>query len=62
MRKLLIGLPVVVLLLACLPMALLATGTISPGSLSMILNVITGQGGSPTTASEATQRFRLPPA
>jgi glucose/arabinose dehydrogenase len=61
LRKLLIGLLVVVILLACIPLALLATGTISTSSLSMILNVIAGKGGSPTTAGEAVQRFRLPP-
>ncbi len=60
MRKLLIGLLAVVILLACIPLAMLATGTINSGSLRMILNVMLGLEGPAVTAASVQQRFELP--
>ncbi len=60
MRKLLIGVAAVVGLLACIPLALLATGTIDSSSLRMILNVMAGLDGPPPNAAAIEQRFKLP--
>jgi glucose/arabinose dehydrogenase len=59
-RKLLIGLLAVIILLACIPLALLATGTIDSNSLRMILNVMAGVGGPTPTAATVQDRLRLP--
>lgn len=59
LRKLLTGLLVIVVLLACVPLALLATGTISTSSLRMILNVMVGIEG-PAASAESAGRYRLP--
>jgi glucose/arabinose dehydrogenase len=48
-------------LLASIPLALIATGTIDSSSLRMILNVMTGLEGPPATVAGVQQRFRLPP-
>jgi glucose/arabinose dehydrogenase len=61
LRKLVIGLLAIVVLLACIPLVLIATGTINSSSLRMILNVMTGMEGPPATASSVKQRFQLPP-
>ncbi len=61
MRKLLIGLLAVVVLLACIPLALIATGTIGTGSLRMIMNVMTGMDGPAATVNEVERRLILPP-
>ena len=61
MRKLVIGLLTVLVLLACIPLVLIATGTINSNSLKMILNVLTGLEGPPATATSVKQRFQLPP-
>jgi glucose/arabinose dehydrogenase len=60
MRKILIGLVIVVVLLACIPLALIASGTINSSSLRMILNVMTGLGGPATSAEAAHPHYRLP--
>lgn len=60
MRKILIGLLVVAVLVAAIPLALMATGTINSNSLRMILNVMTGLGGPATSAGDAQQRLQLP--
>ena len=61
MKKLVIGLLTVLVMLACIPLALIATGTIDSSSVRMILNVMTGMGGPPATATGVKQRFQLPP-
>ena len=61
MRKLLFGVLAVLALLACIPLVLLATGTINSSSLRMILNVMAGIGGPAATATDLHQRFQLPP-
>jgi glucose/arabinose dehydrogenase len=60
LRKFLIGLVVVIVLVASVPLALLATGTIDSSSLRMMLNVMAGVGGSGTSASLVEQRYRVP--
>lgn len=60
LRKLLIGLLLVAVLLACIPLVLIATGTIDSSSLRMILNVMTGLDGPAATAGAVQRRFKLP--
>lgn len=60
MRKLLLGLAVVLVLLASVPLLLLASGTISTSSLRMILNVMAGVSG-PAADASTLGRYRLPP-
>ncbi len=61
MRKFLMVLGVLALLLVSLPVLLLATGTIDPTSLRMVLNVMTGAGGPATDEATARERYSLPP-
>lgn len=61
MRKLLWGLAIVLLALACVPLVLLATGTISTSSLRMILNVMAGVSGPPADVETLRSRYRVPP-
>jgi glucose/arabinose dehydrogenase len=61
LRKLVIGLLTVLVLLACIPLVLIVSGTINSNSLKMILNVLTGLEGPPATATSVKQRFQLPP-
>ncbi|NND69157.1 MAG: oxidoreductase [Halioglobus sp.] len=51
---------VFVLLLVSLPVLLLATGTIDPTSLRMMLNVMVGAEGPTTDEATARQRYSLP--
>ena len=60
MRKLVIGLLAVLVLLASIPLTLIATGTIDTSSLRMILNVMAGVDGPTATAADVKQRFVLP--
>ena len=60
MRKLFIGLGILVLLLAAIPLGLMATGTISSSSLRMILNVMTGLAGPSTSRDTVQQRYQVP--
>ena len=60
MRKLLIALAILALLLAAIPAVLIATGTISPGSLRMILNVMMGAPGPEASAETVRQRYQVP--
>ena len=60
MRKLLIGLGILVLVLAAIPVALMATGTISSSSLRMILNVMTGLAGPASSEAILEQRYQVP--
>ena len=60
MRSLIIGLLSVLVLLACIPLVLIATGTIDGSSVRMILNVMTGLDGPAATESEVQSRFELP--
>ena len=60
MRKILIGLVIVALLLACIPLALIASGTINSSSLRMILNVMAGVDGPAVNAEVVKQRYQLP--
>jgi len=43
------------------PALLLLTGTIDPGSIRMVLNVMTGRGGPPVNETLVGQRYRVPP-
>lgn len=61
MRKFLMVLGLLVLLLVSLPVLLLATGTIDPTSLRMVLNVMVGAEGPPADAATARARYSLPP-
>jgi glucose/arabinose dehydrogenase len=61
MRKILITLAVVVLLLAAIPVALVASGTIDSTSLRMMLNVMTGWSGPAADSEVVKQRYQLPP-
>lgn len=60
MRKLLIGLALVALLLAAVPLVLLATGTIDRTSFRMALNVLIGLSGPATDAQTVGRRYRVP--
>jgi glucose/arabinose dehydrogenase len=60
LKKFLIGLVVVVVLLASVPLFLLATGTIDSTSIRMVMNVMTGMGGPATSAASVQQRYRVP--
>jgi glucose/arabinose dehydrogenase len=60
LKKFLIGLVVVVVLIASVPLFLLATGTIDSTSLRMVMNVMTGMGGPATSAASVQQRYRVP--
>jgi glucose/arabinose dehydrogenase len=59
-RKILIALLLLLLIIAAIPLGLLATGTIDSSSLRMILNVMTGLGGPPTSDETVQQRYRVP--
>jgi len=56
----LIGLLIAMVLVASIPLVLMATGTIDSSSLRMILNVFAGVGGPKATGAMARQRFHLP--
>lgn len=60
MRKFLAVLGVIVLLLVSIPVALIATGTIDPTSLRMVLNVMVGAEGPATDEETARARYSLP--
>jgi len=60
LKKFLIGLAVVVVLIASVPLYLLATGTIDSSSLRMVMNVMTGMGGPATSAASVQLRYRVP--
>ena len=60
MKKFLIGLLAVAVLVAAVPLVLMATGTIDSSSLRMILNVMTGLGGPATSAGAVQRRLQLP--
>jgi glucose/arabinose dehydrogenase len=59
-RKILIGLLVLLLLIAAIPLGLMATGTIDSTSLRMVLNVMTGMAGPTTDADTVEQQYRVP--
>jgi glucose/arabinose dehydrogenase len=59
-KKLLLALAAVVLLLVAIPALLIANGTISAGSVPLILNVMMGLEGPPATEPAAQGRYRLP--
>jgi glucose/arabinose dehydrogenase len=60
LRKILIALLVLLLLVAAISLGLLATGTIDSTSLRMVLNVMTGMGGPPTSDEKVERRYRVP--
>lgn len=60
MRKLFIVSAVVVGLLVCVPLLLVASGTINLSSPRMLLNVMTGMDGPSAVAAEVEQRFSVP--
>ena len=60
MRKLLLGLLLAILLLATVPVVLIATGTMHTSSLRMILNVFIGMEGPVTTDSTVRRRYHVP--
>ncbi len=60
MRKFLVILGMFVLLLVSVPVAMLATGTISSSSLRMMLNVMTGATGPAATVEGVRSRYRVP--
>jgi glucose/arabinose dehydrogenase len=60
LRKILIVLLVIVLLIAAIPLGLLMTGAIDSTSLRMVLNVMTGLGGPPTSPDLVERRYRVP--
>ncbi len=60
MRKLLIGLGLLVLLAAAMAGAMLATGTIDSNSLRMILNVMAGVSGPAVNDGVVRQRYKVP--
>ena len=60
LRKFLIGLVVVLVLIASVPLFLIATGTIDSTSLRMMLNVMTGMPGPATDAGSVQQRYQVP--
>lgn len=60
MRKLLVGLTLFIVLLGSIPLALLATGTISGSSLRMMLNVMAGVSGPGADAGTVQRRYTVP--
>ena len=60
MRKLLIGLVIVVIMIASVPLLLLATGTLDSTSLRMMLNVMAGWSGPAANADIVAQRYQVP--
>ena len=60
MRKLLIGLLVLLLLIAGAIGALLATGQIASSSLAMILNTMLGVSGPAANDATVRQRYQVP--
>jgi glucose/arabinose dehydrogenase len=60
LRKLFIGVGLVLALLVCVSLALLASGTINLNSPRMVLNLITGLDGPPANAKKVEQRFSVP--
>ena len=60
MKKILIGLLVIAVLAASVPLFLLATGAINSSSLRMVMNVMTGMGGQATSAAGVKQRYQVP--
>lgn len=61
MRKLLIGLALIVVIIGGIVTFLLASGTIDRNSLRMVLNVMAGVDGPQATAAVVEQRYQLPP-
>ena len=59
-RKLLLGLLLAILLLATVPVVLIATGTMHTSSLRMILNVFIGMEGPVTTDNTVRRRYHVP--
>ncbi|MFT4517987.1 MAG: glucose/arabinose dehydrogenase [Halioglobus sp.] len=60
MRKILIGLGLLILVLIAAPLVMLASGTIDRSSLLMLLNNITGAGGPAATEAKVRQRYQVP--
>lgn len=60
MRKILVGLLIVVALIASIPLFLMATGTIDSSSLRMVLNVMAGVPGPGTDPATVRQRYQVP--
>ena len=60
MRKILISLVVIAVLITCVPLFFIATGTISGTSLRMLMNVMTGTGGPAPSAGTVEQRYQVP--
>lgn len=61
MKKILLALAILFALLVGLWGALLVSGTISPGSVTMILNVALGRSGAHTTEETSQRSLQLPP-
>lgn len=60
MRKVLIALALLVAMVLCVPLVMMATGTIDSTSLRMMLNVMAGFGGPEATQSTVEQRYQVP--
>lgn len=60
MRKLLIFVGFLIAILTVVPVALIATGTISASSLKMVLNVMTGAAGPAASEQTVRQRYHVP--
>ena len=60
MRRIFIGLSLLVLLPVCLAIALSATGTINSSSLHMILNNMAGLSGPPANENVVRQSYKVP--
>ena len=60
MRKLFIGIAVVLALLICTLLVMLASGTINLNSARMVLNLFIGLEGPPANAQKVEQRFSVP--
>ncbi len=60
MRKLFLALAVILVLLVSVPLALIASGTISTSSLRMVLNVMTGYSGAPVDEATVADQFQVP--
>lgn len=59
MRIFLIGVALIALLIAGIPVVLLLTGTIDTTSLQMVMNVMTGKGGPPTDAAKVDRQLQV---
>ena len=61
MRKFLATLSVLILIIAAIPVALIASGTIDSTSIRMMLNVMAGLSGPEAESAVVKQRYQLPP-